>query len=73
MRSSVQFLLFFLLSLVSGLALHRRQAPPQFSMVDFTGKAACHSILTACRVDGDCCSELKCDVFDGEGLCVPAG
>ncbi|KAK4034042.1 hypothetical protein C8A01DRAFT_49465 [Parachaetomium inaequale] len=73
MKSSVHVILFFLLGLVAGLALPKRQFPAQFTVVDFSGKAACHTILTSCRVDADCCSDLKCDIFDGEALCVPAG
>ncbi|KAK3298803.1 uncharacterized protein B0H64DRAFT_82656 [Chaetomium fimeti] len=73
MRSSIHFVLFFLLGLVASMALPRRQAQAQFAVVDFSGKAACHSILTSCRVDADCCAGLKCGVFDDDALCVPAG
>ena len=34
---------------------------------------ACHSILTSCRTDADCCSDLQCRTFDGESLCIPGG
>ncbi|KAK3311097.1 uncharacterized protein B0T15DRAFT_489729 [Chaetomium strumarium] len=76
MKSSIQVFLFFLLGLVAGLAIPgtpRRQSQTQFAVVDFLGKEACHSILTSCRVDSDCCSGLKCGTFDDESLCVPGG
>jgi hypothetical protein len=73
MKPSIHVVLFFLLSLVTSMALPRRQAQARFAVVDFTGKAACHSILTSCRVDADCCADLKCGVFDEDALCVPAG
>ncbi|KAL2136160.1 hypothetical protein VTI74DRAFT_5213 [Chaetomium olivicolor] len=53
-------------------AIPRHQPQTQYSIVDF-GKDACHSILTNCRVDTDCCSGLSCKTFDGESLCIPGG
>ncbi|KAK4099400.1 hypothetical protein N658DRAFT_429841 [Parathielavia hyrcaniae] len=73
MRSSFHVLLFLLLGLAAGLSIPKRQDREEYTVVDFSGHGACHSILTPCRVDGDCCSGLKCDKFDDEALCVPAG
>lgn len=38
MRSSINFILFFLLGLVASLALPRRQSQPQFAVVDFASR-----------------------------------
>ncbi|KAL2262623.1 hypothetical protein VTK26DRAFT_658 [Humicola hyalothermophila] len=75
MRSSIHIVLFFLLGLVASFAIPRPAARPQaqYAVVDFAGKEACHSILTACRVDTECCPGLQCKSFDGESLCVPGG
>ncbi|AEO65512.1 857d92f3-c01a-490f-a144-7ccef4b39547 [Thermothielavioides terrestris] len=69
MKSSIRaVLLFVLLGLVAGLAI-----PEQFSTVEFSGKEACHPILSSCRAAVDCCAGLRCATFDGEALCVPGG
>ncbi|KAK4127008.1 hypothetical protein N657DRAFT_640898 [Parathielavia appendiculata] len=73
MRSSFHVLTFFLLGLVAGLSIPKRQERAQYTVVNFSGHGACHPVLTSCRVDGDCCSGLQCGRFDDEVLCVPAG
>ncbi|KAK4197808.1 hypothetical protein QBC40DRAFT_231344 [Triangularia verruculosa] len=47
--------------------------PTQYKITDFYGQAACHNVLTTCRVDSDCCPGLQCGNFDGEMLCTPHG
>ncbi|KAK3896990.1 hypothetical protein C8A05DRAFT_39459 [Staphylotrichum tortipilum] len=73
--ASIHIILVFLLGLVAGLALpgQHPRAPSQYAMMDFRRRTACHSILTNCRTEADCCSGLRCDSFDGEAFCVPAG
>ncbi|KAK0718735.1 hypothetical protein B0T21DRAFT_338504 [Apiosordaria backusii] len=47
--------------------------PTQYKITDFYGQAACHNVLTSCRVNSDCCPGLQCGNFDGEKLCTPLG
>ncbi|KAL2147163.1 hypothetical protein VTI28DRAFT_593 [Corynascus sepedonium] len=72
MRSSIHFILFFLLGLVTSLALPKRQSKEPFTLLA-PRNAACHANLTSCRTNADCCSGLKCESFDEEALCVPTG
>jgi hypothetical protein len=39
MKSSLHVILFFLLGLVAGFALPKRQSRAQFAVVDFSGRA----------------------------------
>ncbi|KAL2175470.1 uncharacterized protein P884DRAFT_228026 [Thermothelomyces heterothallicus CBS 202.75] len=73
MRYTIHFVLLFLLGLATGLALPRRQSEEPFAVLSHARNTACHTILSSCRVDADCCSGLKCGLFDNEALCVPIG
>ncbi|KAK3336285.1 hypothetical protein B0T19DRAFT_437066 [Cercophora scortea] len=78
MKSSVIFLLFS--GLAAGLAIPARSPDPapspeaetQRRLHEFYyGSEACHSVLTTCRVDSDCCPGMRCGTYDGEALCTP--
>ncbi|KAL2160959.1 hypothetical protein VTH06DRAFT_8671 [Thermothelomyces fergusii] len=73
MRSIIYLVFFFLLEVAAGLALPKRRSEAPFIVLGHIRNTACHSILSSCRVDADCCAGLKCGLFDNEGLCVPIG
>ncbi|KAK4465451.1 hypothetical protein QBC42DRAFT_261258 [Cladorrhinum samala] len=74
MRSAFQVTLFFLLGTAAGLAIPLSPSPSLSTLSSFyPATAACHSILTNCRVDADCCSGLRCGSYDGEHICTPGG
>ncbi|KAK4222745.1 hypothetical protein QBC38DRAFT_71597 [Podospora fimiseda] len=74
MKYSFQFILFSMLRLVAGLAIPSPWSASPATVTSFYPvTSACHSILTSCRVDSDCCSGLLCRSYDGEYICTPGG
>ncbi|KAK4170475.1 hypothetical protein QBC43DRAFT_250036 [Cladorrhinum sp. PSN259] len=59
---------------VASFAIPNPLSPSQATLESFyPTTTACHSILTTCRVDSDCCSGLRCGSYDGEYICTPGG
>ncbi|KAK3322830.1 hypothetical protein B0H66DRAFT_555318 [Apodospora peruviana] len=36
-------------------------------------KTACHTVLTFCRTDADCCPGLGCVTVENDSICTPNG
>ncbi|KAK0716787.1 hypothetical protein B0T26DRAFT_750933 [Lasiosphaeria miniovina] len=66
--------LYYCLGLAAGLAmpLAGPRSDAQLSMLSY-GAEACHSVLTSCRQDADCCPGLRCKKYDSESFCIPGG
>ncbi|KAK3392898.1 hypothetical protein B0H63DRAFT_456777 [Podospora didyma] len=72
MKPSFQILVFYLLRLAAAMVLPGPRSTSQVTMINY-GPEACHSVLTSCHVDTDCCPDLRCKTYDSESFCIPGG
>ncbi|KAK5655509.1 hypothetical protein OQA88_5780 [Cercophora sp. LCS_1] len=64
--------ILFFAGLVAGIAIPDAQTW-QGTIMRYYNTEACHSVLTLCRVDVECCPGLRCKTVESESVCTPSG